>query len=362
MKAKHLWLIVFLSAVCLISWQPTSYASERKKEIYEITFMSPEFGTPAYNMGAALEMLFEKHKSWVRIKHQETPGGTYIAKYMFQNLNKIKAGDLNNIIGLSSGAIFGHVIEGRPPLKKIALGEGYKAICSAPAIMSLYATFDPNLRSTHDFAGKRVGTAQKSRPFQGVLKDKPYFGKGLGIYNQIKWQRLGFRGVKDAFLNNQIDVISLNFTGQVEEMADGTLVCSKMAPGPSTMQVLNSGRKVYLIEYDPEAIRRGYDFNKDLIIYPIRIKKNAYKGIQRDMWGRGALGVIAGTAYIPDDAIEEFIRVVWTYREELGNFHADLKYIPENPYPIGIPKREWIHPGVIKAMHKLGFPIPQNAK
>ena len=324
--------------------------------------MSPPFGSPAFNMGAALEMVFEKHKSWVRIKHQETPGGMYVVKYMFQNLDKIKAGEHNNIIGFSAGSIFGHIIEGRPPFKELGLGDGYKAICSAPSIMSLYASHDPQIESTHDFAGLRIGTAAKSRPFQGVLKDKPYFGKGLGIYDKIEWQFLGFKGSLDAFLNNQIDIISLNFTGEVTMSGDGTLVCSKLAPGPSTMQVLNSGRKINLIEYDPEAVIKGYDFSKDLIINPVLMKKGAFKELKRDMWGRGSLGVIAGTSYIPADALQEFIRVIWTYRQELGNYHADLKYIPDNPYPLGIPKPEWIYPSVDKAMQNLGFAIPAKAK
>jgi hypothetical protein len=61
---------------------------------------------------------------------------------------------------------------------------------------------------------------------------------------------------------------------------------------------------------------------------------------------------------MPDDVAIEIIRVRHEYRKELGKYHAMLKLLPETPYPIGTPK-EYVHPGVIKAMKKLGLPIPE---
>ena len=60
---------------------------------------------------------------------------------------------------------------------------------------------------------------------------------------------------------------------------------------------------------------------------------------------------------MPDDVVQEIIRVRYEYAEELGKYHAALKMYPKNPYPIGVPE-EWIHPGVKKAMQALNIPMP----
>jgi TRAP transporter TAXI family solute receptor len=350
--------LIVLGLVILIGFFTGNVWAGDSPKPYEVVFQSTPFGTGGYTMGAALEMLFKKHNSWVTIKHQETAGATYTFKYMAINMKKIKSGEVNQVIGRGSGAIMGHVVEGRKPFDKIPIPE-FVSLCAVPGYISLYGTFDPNIKTTRDLAGKRVGTGEKSRPFSGVLRDRPYFGKGLGIYDKIKWQPLGVAGSKDALLNGQIDAMLLNFIGRVEMADDGGLTCELMAPDPSTMQLMNSGRKLYLIPMDPEAIKKGYDFKKDIITHPILVKKGAVKGIDSDIYARGATGALAGLNSLPDDVLEEMIRVIYTHRDELGNYHASLKFFPKNPYPAGTPV-EWIHPGVAKVLKNLNYPLPKH--
>jgi TRAP-type uncharacterized transport system substrate-binding protein len=294
----------------------------------------------------------------VKIKLQETAGATYTFKYMFMNMKKIKSGEVSQVIGRGSGAFMGHVVEGRKPFDKIPIPE-FVSLCAVPGYISIYGTFDPTIKTTRDLAGKRVGTAEKSRPFAGVLRDRPYFGKGLGIYDKIKWQPLGVAGSKDALLNGQIDAMLLNFIGRVEMSDDGELTCTLMAPDPATMQLMNSGRKLYLIPMDREAIINGYDFKKDIITHPILVKKGTIKGFDNDMYARGATGALVGLRSLPDDVLEEIIRVIYAYRDELGNYHASLKFFPKNPYPAGTPV-EWVHPGMPQAFKNLNYPLPKQ--
>jgi hypothetical protein len=55
--------------------------------------------------------------------------------------------------------------------------------------------------------------------------------------------------------------------------------------------------------------------------------------------------------------VQELLRIRNEYREEFGKHQPMLKLLPGSPYPLGVPKK-YVHPGVEKAMKKLGLPIP----
>ena len=193
--------------------------------------------------------------------------------------------------------------------------------------------------------------------FQYDLLLRPYFEKGLGIWDKIQWHYLGSINPKDALLNNRIDAKSSLFGGSLELAPDGTYVCKKLVPENPTAELLDSGRKVYMVGWEPEIIKKSYDFDKDMALRPILIRKGACKGIDRHMWGIGNVAKVIGSVSMPDNMVQEMIRVRQAYREELAKYHPMLELLPESPYPFGTPK-EYVHPGVEKAMKKLGLPIP----
>jgi len=94
-----------------------------------------------------------------------------------------------------------------------------------------------------------------------------------------------------------------------------------------------------------------------MLSYPILVKKGAVEGLDREIYFRLSVGTIAGDVSMPDNVLQEIIRVRHEYRKELGKYHATLKLLPDNPYPAGIPDK-WVHPGVKKAMRNLNIPIP----
>ena len=46
-------------------------------------------------------------------------------------------------------------------------------------------------------------------------------------------------------------------------------------------------------------------------------------------------------------------------KRAFAKYHAALAFFPDTPYPLGSPAK-YVHPGVIKAMKKLGYPIPKQ--
>ena len=354
MRVVRGFVLPVLCLLMIVSVLSPSWAMAQDKK-FALTAMTTPFGTAMYSQTMAFEEVFKKAGSSVDWKAQETPGAMYIIKYLAMNRDKMAAGQVNQVVSISSLGTIPFIIEGRKPFDKLKIPT-VKTLFSMPSFVSFFMTFDPEIKSLKDLVGKKVGIAEKSRPFQGVLALRPYFAK-LGIWDKIDWQFLGAANSKDAMLNNKIDAYYGSFMGSVEVDADGRYLCQAMAPGAAEMELMNSGRKLHFLPWDPKMITASYDFSKDMVCYPILVKKAAVEGLDTELWGRLAVGVAVGDVSLPDDVVKEIIRVRHQFREELGKYHATLKLLPESPYPIGTPEK-WVHPGVVKAMKELGLPIP----
>ena len=352
-KKQTIFCLTVFVVSSFITLSHTSFAQPKSTEI---TALSTPFGSAGYTLTMAFEEIFKKAGSWVKWKTKETPGAMYIFKYTAANHEKIVAGEMPQVAIPVQGGLLGHVIEGRSPFQDIS-NPDLRALFSLQAVLFLMVTFDDEIEELKDLAGKKVGVSEKARIFQNDLLLRPYFERGLGIWDKVQWQYLGSINSKDALLNNRIDAKSSLFSGNVELAADGTYVCTKLIPEGSTLELLESGRKLAILGWEPEKIKKSYDFRKDMALFPILIRKGACKGIERDIWGVGGVGKIIGSLSMPDDMVQEMIRVRHEYRKDLGRIHPMFDLLPESPYPVGTPK-EYVHPGVEKAMKKLGLPIP----
>ena len=352
---KTLFTCVAGLSLILLIVTPNPLLAEQKKVVVES--LSTPFGTAIYVASSAFEQVFKKAGSFVDWQIKETPGAIYMIKYFFLNKNDIISGKKNQaIVGTSSG-ILGHINEAREPFKQF-VDMNQRAIFATSAFVYLTTTFDPSIKGMKDLAGKKVGAAEKPRLFGGTLLHRPYFKKGLGIWDKVGWQMIGTTNSKNAMLNNQIDADMSVFMGKVEQGPDGTFICTKLEPATATMELMNSGRKLHLLDNDPETIKKSYDFSVDMRVYPVLIKKGAHESIDRDIWGRCVIGIYVAHQSMPDDVVKEIIRVRSQYRDDLAKFHAALALYPENPYPIGVPEK-WVHPGVKKAMRDLKIPMPK---
>lgn len=354
MKRATFGMVLILGLV--LCCQPVLFAAEAGKKPVEVVLMTTPFGTNMYNVGAAYEQVFKKAGSWVQIKHQETPGAMYMYRYIIKNREKMKNGEIPHTVMAGGVGNLDYLAKGRPPLNKFPWPT-VRSVVSHEGLLGFYGTQDPDIKSLKDFSGKRVGTQERARVFIGLLLDKPLFGKALGIYDKIEWAPLGSIGSKDAFLNGKIDAVRLSFGAKLESADDGTLFVRRMAPSPPTMEILSSGKKIYLLPIEREWIEKGYDPSKDVIVFPALVKKGALKVIDRDIGSRAGAMCLQADAGLPDDIVAEIVRVRHENRKDFAKYHAVFNFFPETPYPIGSPK-EYVHPGTVKAMKKMGLPIP----
>jgi uncharacterized protein len=353
-KSTFSMAVVLIMAFCLL---PGAVGAGDTPKAVDVVFMTTPFGTHMYNVGAAAEQVFNKAGSWVRIKHQETSGAMYMYRYITKNRAKMKTGEINHTLAIGSTAIVDFLAEGRKPFSKFPW-PSVKALVSSPAVMGVYATFNPDIKTLQDLAGKRVGTGERSRPFQGILLDKPLFGV-MGIYDKIKWAPLGAIGCKDALMNGKIDATPLRFMGMLMVGPDGGFVSPRAAGGPSSMEILNSGKKVYFVPMDPTVIHRTQKVPGALVQNHILLKKGAFNGLDQDLNGRAGPGAVLCDDSLPDDIAAEIVRVWVKHRKDFAKYHAVLNFMPMTPYPLGA-KADQVHPGTVKAMRRMNIRIPET--
>jgi len=117
-------------------------------------------------------------------------------------------------------------------------------------------------------------------------------------------------GIKEV----NIDATKLWFAGRIEVDEDGSLYVAAIAPSPPIMELLSSGRKYYFLPIEAEWIKKGFDYSKDQEVLPALVKKGAMKGLEQDIPALVGPGVIQCDASLPDEVVEEIVRVRHEYR------------------------------------------------
>ena len=352
---KHLILAATMSVCVLLfiagpAWSQNAPAHKPEKVIFQTT----QFGRAFYDYAFAYEELARKSGSWVELKAEETPGAMFIIKYQYENLDQMRSGKKPWTVtyGSSNGIRFNR--NGWEPFNKYPL-PGFTVFSSILCRINVLGTFDPNIKSAKDLAGKRVAVAAKAAPFNSTLKYLPYFEKGLNV--NVNWQFIGIDQGKDALLNGTVDATVCTFMGEYTLAPDGkTFVITKAAPDSPTLQLLASGRKLHLIPFDPQILMSTYQGEGMEVFNPALLKAGSADGIAADVTGLCEFLYMQCDKDTPDDIIIELLKVRYEQADKFGDYHAMFKMQPKNPFPAGVPK-DYIHPAVFKAAKELGFKV-----
>lgn len=341
-----LFLFIFTGAALAQS------GSDKKSE--RVIFQTTQFGRAFYDYAFAYEELCRKAGSWVELKAEETPGAMFMAKYLHDNTDKIRSGDKPWVIQYGSTNSTQFIRYGWGPFAKVPV-PGYRVFSTILCRINVLATFDKNIKTAKDLAGKRVAVATKAAPFNSTLKYIPYFKDGLGV--DVNWQYIGIGQGKDALLNGTVDATVCTFMGEYKQAPDGvTMIITKAAPDSATMELLASGRKINFISFDPKVLMSTYKGKEMMIFRPALMKADVVEGMDADTTGLCEWLYLTCDEETPDDIMIELLRVRYEHADKFGDYHAMFKMQPKNPFPAGAPK-DLIHPAVYKAAEQLGFEV-----
>ena len=345
--------IIAVALMCLLA-SSLAIQNAQAREPQKVIFQTTQFGRAFYDYAFALEELCRKSKSWVELKAEETPGAMFMIKSLHDNIDKMRSGEKPWVVQYASTNSASFIKYGWKPFDKIKVS-GYSVFSTILCRINVLATFDENIKSAKDLAGKRVAVATKAAPFNSTLKYIPYFKNGLGV--DVNWQYIGIGQGKDALLNGTVDASVCTFTGEYELSPDGlTFMITKASPDSATMELLASGRKLHFIPFDPKVLMSTYQGDKMMTFRPAVIKPGAADGVSEEINGLCEFLYLSCDEKMPDDIVIELMRVRYENASKFGDYHAMFKMQPKNPFPAGAPKK-LIHPAAYKAAKVLGFKV-----
>jgi TRAP-type uncharacterized transport system substrate-binding protein len=322
-----------------------------------IEILTLPFGTSSYSTDMGMESFFKEINGPLRFLLKQTPGAMYITRYNHENREKMVAGKIPFTITLSTAAITPYVAKGLPPYQDFPLPS--RVLCAIDGLAIVWVTFDPAIQSPADFAGQKVGVAERSRPNQSELPNRPVFDHAYGGYDKVDWQYLGFGNSKDALLNGSIAVHAGNLSGEIKTAPDGTLYMDSCTPDPALMEIISAGRPFHFVSEDPAVLRAAYDPEKHLVHFPVLIKAGAVPNLTEDAWAKGGFIVYSGDMDMPAEAVEEMVYQMWSKRDRLADFYEGFRTMGASPYPAGCDP-QYIHPGLFRALNRLGIALPEG--
>lgn len=330
----------------------------RALEPTTIEILTMPFGTGSYAQDMALESFFKEIKSPITILLKQTPGALFVARYIVENVDKMRAGKVPFTMAGTTSSIIPYMAQGLPPYQDYPTPTNV-IMCANRGILLPFVTYNSKIKSPADFVGKKVGVAERSRPNMSTLPNKPVFEKGYGGYDKVDWQYLGFSNSKDAILNGSIDVHMGNISCVIETAPDGSLYATAGTVDPSLMEVISSGNPFYIVSEDPELLKTAYDPSTDLVHVPVLLKAGSIPGQTEDAWVKGGFSVYSIDKAVPEEVVEEIVYQMFTNQKRLADYYEGFSFMNRSPLPSGIDLK-WCHPGLFRAMKRLGLPLPEG--
>lgn len=313
---------------------PAAAADEKTVRL----MMSPS-GSGPYTAFATIQTHMAEFSKFLRLSTEETPGFNFNVKYMATHPDRFE----DTIFGTGSVLNWAAGTGQKPfypePLEAM---KDFRAVIVLGPTFNTWVSMDKSIRSPKDFAGKRVGigllTQNEWGMHQRMLLD------AWGITPKLKsLDTLGPGQNIDALLDGRTDVGTLfGLTS-----ADGKVT---VVTGPHR-QLEASNRDWHYINVPPEMVEKsGMPFKV------VKYAANTLPNQPEPVTLFGDILMLSAHKSMPDELVEEFVRVFAENAQKIQGYHGFLK--PLTPDTLAYTAREnpdFFHPGSIKAFKKLGL-------
>jgi len=338
MKGKRLLVIgsiIFLMFFATsLSFSGAIYA----KEPYSIEIYTYKVGTFTYAMGVALADFINKDSTWLKASAIEAAGASVTARIIAQEPAMRK-----KVIGFMTRW---EAETAYPPFKTEYRGISDLAVIGF--VTNGFVTLDPNIKTVHDLAGKRVGlgtspsAARVDMPKKAILR--------AGVEN-VRFSEHGFADGVRALSDGLIDVLlSATF------MRDP--VHKKFGPNPALAKLMAT-KKVYFVSFDKvayDAARAGISKKTEPEWYSYTIPAGGVKGQTKPWVVQGGPILWRCDKVMPEDVTYEVVRIMAKNAAKFQDYHPLGKTItPENMAKIGNAKK--VHPGALRYYREHGIKI-----
>lgn len=296
-------------------------------------------GSGPYNAFATIQTHMPEFSDSLRLNVEETPGFNFNVKYMAAHPEEFET----TIFGTGS-VLNWAASSGTKPFypEPLPVMKEFRTVLVLGLTFNVWVTMEESIQTPEDFAGRRVGigllTQNEWGMHQRMLLDTWGMTGGLASLDT-----LGPGQNIDALLDGRTDVGTLfGLTS-----ADGTIT---VVTGPHR-KLEASNRDWHYVQVPAELTEQS-DAPFRVVNYPPETLPNQPEALTTF----GDLLMLSAHESMPEDVVEEFVRVFVEHSEQIKQYHGFLKPLTNDTMAYLVEENpESFHPGSIKAFKKLGL-------
>jgi len=209
----------------------------------------------------------------------------------------------------------------------------------APAQLVVKA--NDGINQPHDLVGKRVGVGNAG---SGAAANAEIYFSGLGIWDKMDREFLGYRNAATAMQNGQLDAFWV-FTGY----PSASILEVAMQKEIKLLDTYSAGEAVGLFQNNP-------------FFTAVTVPANTYKGQTQDIASFQDGALLVANSKVPDNVVHQIL--ISIYNEEgleyLVSVHNSAKSMSIETGLKGVVTP--IHPGAVKFWQEKGLTIPDIAE
>ena len=334
MKFSKVILSTGVSALAVLGVMAGS--AQARDEVRVPTLTAP-FGAGIMEQIVIFERLIAKRHPWVRLVAQESPGFVYNIREM-ENKKRHKT----TTFWTSTGGLWAAETAQKGFFPKPISRDDFRWIVTRSSNCFFFATFDPNIKSIKDFAGKKIALGRRSQTHWGLFTTKA-IEDGMGV-KDAKLEFLGNNVGIAALLDGRVDVAAMGATMTADQ--------SVVFPSGTVRKIAATGRKYYNIPISRAAVQK---INKDLKAPFVshRLKPNKLPNQPAELDCLGDYVFQASHKTFPDDVVHALTTVFLDIDTEAGKYLGGGKLYRRASMcvvPLGIEP----HPAALKACKDFG--------
>jgi TRAP transporter TAXI family solute receptor len=332
--AGNFVIILFTVMTFMVCIHTPTTAKAKDHEPYTVELYAIKMGYSGYILSFALADMINKNSDWLKMNCMETKGSVENVLTLMKHPEKQKTwmGYYNNFTGYMASI-------GTKPFKKPY--DETRALCMTTQVCAAFGTLDPNIKTLNDLAGKRVMMPPKAIA-HGFAYDI-IFKQGVGNYDKLKISRGGLSAVKNALIDGTVDVGFIS-TNPVKLRPDGTWDFLNV---PACGELMKT-KKTYIIEIPEDVLKKSSEASGA----PLYQIENAGGTVGKSTFGPWSGLLVTPGWYVhksmPDDVVNEIMRILWENADEFQNFHAVGATISHENLPKLAEKESVFHPAAIK--------------
>lgn len=329
MLRKGLWMLIILAFVFVATLPIGSISSAaEKQEVTIYTGSGP--GSVYFAIGSMLAKVINQ-KSQILAAKGVTSGASVA------NVRAIAKGEAQ--VAIAQNDVVYYAIKG------IAQFEG-KPVKNLKAVATLYpeplqlvVRADSGIKKLEDLVGKRVVVGAAG---SGCAQTAERVLKAAGIWDKINKIYQTFEEAAQSLVLGQVD-------------AEFTIIGY---PAPA-IEMIAVNVPVRLISIPDALVKKlheeGYPF-----YVKVTIPKGTYKGMEEDAETIAVKATLVVDEKLPEDAVYEIAKVLYTSIDDLATAHQLAKQIKISEAFEGLTAP--LHPGAIKFFEEKGVRVPENLK